>query len=152
MTKAELLLQDLKAVQQKIEGLKLRLDKAESDRQCEYDRLLRCTSFTKAIGQTLYDDTGRAGDPTGEAVTRIIELFTDRITNIKLQLEINLNELRRLENIIDGAGLNDVEYKYIQLRYIDNEQAWKAAQGISYSERQALRVKRTALYKITKAI
>jgi hypothetical protein len=151
MTAIELL-NGYRAIQEKMKGIKLNLYNAEADRQTEYDRLLRCSNFTQSINKHLVDDTGKTGDPVGESVTRIVDLFTDRITNLNVQYEAALFELKRIENIIDKAKLNEAEWKYIRLRFIEGLSVWKVEGAINYESTQAWKYKNSALDKIERAM
>jgi hypothetical protein len=148
MSEAKKLLERYQAILNDIRGLRLRLDQAEADRQSEYDRLLRCCNITSAIGKNLVNDTGHTGDPVGNAVQRIVDLFTARATNISMQLVIKMAELERIEAIINKAGLNKEEQQYIDIRFIEGKKVWQTAQKMSYCESRAGDYKRSALAKI----
>jgi predicted DNA-binding protein (UPF0251 family) len=148
---AEELLDKYRAVKNKIKNLQLQLERAEADRQAEYDRLLRCSNLTRGI-KALYDDTGHAGDPVGNAVRRIVDLFTNRVTNIQMQLSISIGEMEQIEKIVNSAGLSYEEQQYIYLRYYDGLKAWETANKIGYSESRAFDIRRSALKKINSAL
>ena len=153
MTEAEKLFDEYSRIQNNIRGLQLELDKAEDDRDKEYERALRCSHFTSTIGKTLYDDTGRSGDPVGNIVVQICDLFASRVLNVYIRLEAELAKEKQIQDIIEKAELNSMEMEYVRLRLERGKKAWKAAaQKLNYSESRVFDFRRSALNKIERVL
>lgn len=141
-TKSELYLFNYYYLERYINNLKRDLEKAVEEANHDRESMLAPTLRVVKV------KTNNISDPVLDTVIKIMDKHDIKIK--KLTNEINVKEAERdsIETLVKNAGLNDVEYAYIKIRYFKCKQAWKSAQLIGYSETQAKRYRLSALIKI----
>ncbi len=145
MTDIERRLSEYPRIKQRIRELELQIEELKAKRDSIYDDMLRGVAPEKdrVTGGPLYD-------PVVQAVTRLVDVYAERIRKVSADLAAAYGKLAQLEDMVNGSGLSETEQRYVRLRYFDGMAAWKVAQKIGYSERGARNIKDAILEKIQK--
>jgi hypothetical protein len=143
MTDTEKLLYEYPGIKRRIRELEQQIDDLEAKKAGVYDKLLgvKPPKDVRVSGGPLYD-------PVVDAVVQLVDVYAERIKRIASDLAAAHGKLAKIEDLVNRAGLNEIEERCVRLRYFDGLPAWKVAQAVGYSDSQARAYKSVALKKI----
>ena len=91
---------------------------------------------------------GETSDPVFLSAQKLVDIYSGILKNAQTRL-CDLYFLRgKIVEMVDKAGLTDVEREYIKCRYFKNLNAAETAAQIGYSEDYSKEIKKKALLKI----
>ncbi len=143
MTEIERQLSEYPRVKQRIRELELQIDELKAKRDSIYDDMLRGVAPEKdrVTGGPLYD-------PVVQAVAQLVDVYAERIRKLSADLAAAYGKLAQIEDMVNGAGLSEVELRYVRLRYFEGAAAEKVAQIIGYSIPHMVRIRTRTLKKM----
>ncbi len=80
-----------------------------------------------------------ASDPVCSVVVKMMETFDGRILVAQLHLQQLYQEFDSMERRIRAAGLSEMEWRFVRLRYCECMQMREVGRRLGYSERQCRR-------------
>lgn len=143
MTAGETMLYEYSDLKRRIRELEAQLNELIAKKEGVCGRIMEVRP--QCISPVLANEPS---DPVADAAENLSCTYTQRIDHIAKDLSKANSKLSFIEDVIDGAKLNEIEMRYVQLRYFERMPVWKVEQKIGYSERQTRRFKETLLSKI----
>ena len=130
--------------QRRIKELQQQIDEVLQQHNALWDGMLKAPSLDDVRIQG-----GFTSDPVYSAVQKMIDVYGARIEAIKNEISNLFYLVDDIMRMINEAGLTEKEREYIQYRYFEGLRVSQIAARVGYSEAQALRIKRSALKKMT---
>ena len=147
MTDIERILQEYCGVKRRIKDLELQLAEIEEKKAAEYDKLLKV--------KRLKADKVRGGpkhDPIVDAVSRLVDNYAARQKKIAENMAAANGKLAFIEDIVAAAGLSEIEFRYVQLRYYKGVGYSETAKSLYCSPRTCDRIRQRTIEKVEKAL
>ena len=79
----------------------------------------------------------------------MIDVYGVRLDAIRSEITDIFYHIDEIESMVNGAGLTEAEMQYVKLRYFNGLRVSQTAASMDYSESQVLRIKRSAIKKMT---
>nr|WP_307757267.1 sigma factor-like helix-turn-helix DNA-binding protein [uncultured Christensenella sp.] len=130
--------------QRRIKELQQQIDEVLQQHNVLLDGMLKAPSLDDVRIQG-----GFTSDPVYSAVQKMIDVYGARIEAIKNEISNLFYLVDDIMRMINEAELTEKEREYIQYRYFEGLRVSQIAARVGYSEAQALRIKRSALKKMT---
>ena len=131
-------------LQRRLRELQEQADEILGQRNALVDGLLRAPRLDDVRVQG-----GCTSDPVFAAVQKMIDVYGVRLDAIRNEIVDVFYHIDETERIMNNARLTEQERQYVQLRYFDGMRASHTAAKMNFSESQTLRIKRSALKKMT---
>lgn len=149
MTDTEKLLREHGAVKQRIKVLECDIATLEAKKQDIYERLyIKPPDKIKMPGGKVFDAEGRIFNPVAEAVIKVVDVYAKRIKELTRDLNAAMAKLTVIEAIVRTSGLDEIEKRYVRLRYFRGLSITAICGKLYCSERTTLRIRASALKKI----
>jgi prefoldin subunit 5 len=128
-----------------IERLKARMTEIAELREETCEQLKAVVASMTPMSQT-----NTVGDPTFEAVDKLVRLYGQEERRIAREIERLTKEIAVVDSAISRAGLNEIEHKLIRYKYLDSparNMTWIST-NIAYSRSNCYRIHNEAVEKI----
>lgn len=118
----------------------------EAKEYCDSQR--ECFLMPMKLNNQKTSKTNAIHRPLEDAVQKLIDVYAERVERLTEKLRSKEVEQQIILRTLEDADLSRVEREYIEWRYFVKLPAWRVAQKIGYSEKQARRIKLGALQKL----
>ena len=145
MTDIERFLYEYRGVKNRIRELECELEEIQAKKQAQYDKLLKA--------QRIKPERIRGGpevDPVVEAVAKLVDVYAEREKKIADDLKEANGKLAFIEDTVNGAGLSEIELRYVRLRYFEGLKIKQLAKDTFASKRTIYRIRDDVLEKLAR--